>query len=77
MVVSVTLVYICQVRYLGHAFAVGGMKPDSIKNSAVSEWPVTKKSVRRQNRSARTNFGSQNWSPFANFGPPLKMYILI
>ena len=25
--------------------------------------PVTKKSVRRQNRSGRTNFGSQNWSP--------------
>ena len=28
---------------------------------------VTKISVRHQNRSGRT---SQNWSPFANFGPP-------
>ena len=32
--------------------------------------PVTKKSVRRQKRSPRTNFGSQNWSALAKFGPP-------
>ena len=31
---------------------------------------VTKKSVRRQKRSPRTNFGSQNWSALAKFGPP-------
>ena len=26
-----------------------------------------------QNRSGRTNFDSQNWSSFANFGPPVKI----
>ena len=31
---------------------------------------VTKKSVRRQNRSGRTNFGSQNWSPLPISVPP-------
>ena len=31
---------------------------------------VTKNSVHRQNRSGQTYFGSQNWFPLANFGPP-------
>ena len=28
-----------------------------------------------QNQSGRTNFGSQNWSPFANFGPPVYYFL--
>jgi len=40
MMVSVTLVYVCQVRYLGHVFSARGMEPDSTKISAVCEWPT-------------------------------------
>ena len=37
--------------------------------------PVTKKSVPRKTWSPRTDFGCQNWSPLANFGPPVKTWI--
>jgi len=48
----------------------GGVRDDPGNFYPISVVPVTKKSVRRQNWSPRTNFGSQNWSPLANFGPP-------
>ena len=30
-----------------------------------------------QNQSGRTNFGSQNWSPLANFGPPTLLFPIL
>ena len=42
----------------------------SVSITCVTLRSVTKKSVRRQKRSPRTNFGSQNWSALAKFGPP-------
>ena len=44
--------------------------------SAMTVSSVTKESVRRQNRSGRTNFGSQNWPPLPILVPFVKMQIL-
>ena len=30
-----------------------------------------------QNQSGRTNFGNQNWSPLANFGPPTLLFPIL
>ena len=75
-----TQLYFSVVNCVKHSYTDQITKVTASHFHIIYMWPVTKISVRGQNRSGGTIFGDQNWSPRTDFpaiiGPPVPKVVL-